>query len=914
MELKNLPAAALIVLFIFFPLSDTIRGLFFCFQSGENLMKRFLLPLSVIFCGIALLYQSSVLAEETSETPLFPFVISATAPDNAVNASHWFVKPSGRDGIIRVKDGQFHNDKERVLFWGTNLCFDACFPSREDAELTAARIARMGFNIVRIHHIDARDIWGESGSKKAKNHIDIDPAQLDKLDYLIAQFKKNGIYVNLNLHISRQFDERDGFTGKEERPKYDKGLDNFYRPFIDLQKKYAKDYLTHINPYTKNAYINEPAVAMIEINNENSIVRQWVSGGDLEKMPEPYYSAYRKIWNEFLTKKYKNTAALKKAWNCREYPPGAELLQNSNNNFWRMNNGKSKTDMKLSGETIALNVETEGNEAWLPQLNGSTFAVEKDKIYTVSFSIKSSTKDSGKQSGKKNTDKQNVSVSVAMSGSPWTNLGLSKKIETGSEPQTFTYQFIASQDAANARFTFGGFPKGEYEITGLSLKSGGVIGLKKDETLENGTVPVIARNAATFSKEAVDDFCEFIFATERNYWNEMYHYVKDELKSQMPVSGTQLHYGSTMAQAALDYCDIHAYWNHPVFPGKPWDGQNWYISSRALVNYPDTGNLTHLATRRVDGKPYTVSEYDHPFPNQYAAEGLPMLAAFGRFQNWDGVFHFTYGNSGSAGIDKLTGYFNINSNTVQLVHNPACYAIFCGGGASEGKSLQTAPWNDEIEMSVFKKDLNTTNFNFKGTGLDNRISLLQPTALKITPNQNSVSAPEIPAEQKVFQSNTKELLWDVRKEGKGFFVFDTPKAKIFTGFADNGSKLSIGDVDVVFGKTKLGWCTLSLISLDGKEINKSGRVLLAITGDMQNTNMNLQHLDGNKITLSNKWGDAPMLCEGIPAALTFNKAAGKVRCYPLDESGLRRNEIPVADKTVKLSPEYKTVWYEAAVE
>ena len=52
--------------------------------------------------------------------------------------------------------------------------------------------------------------------------------------------------------------------------------------------------------------------------------------------------------------------------------------------------------------------------------------------------------------------------------------------------------------------------------------------------------------------------------------------------------------------------------------------------------------IQDLASQRVLGKPYTVSEYNHPFPNQYGAEGQPMLCAYGRLQGWDGVFQYTY--------------------------------------------------------------------------------------------------------------------------------------------------------------------------------------------------------------------------------------------------------------------------------
>ena len=42
------------------------------------------------------------------------------------------------------------------------------------------------------------------------------------------------------------------------------------------------------------------------------------------------------------------------------------------------------------------------------------------------------------------------------------------------------------------------------------------------------------------------------------------------------------------------------------------------------------------------GKPYTISEVNHPNPNEYASETIPILAAYGAFQDWDGIFVYTF--------------------------------------------------------------------------------------------------------------------------------------------------------------------------------------------------------------------------------------------------------------------------------
>ena len=74
-------------------------------------------------------------------------------------------------------------------------------------------------NCVRLHFMDT---WYKNFMDERKQGILADdaetqrklsPEQLDKLDYLIAALKKHGIYVNMNLHVGRTLDERDGLPG-----------------------------------------------------------------------------------------------------------------------------------------------------------------------------------------------------------------------------------------------------------------------------------------------------------------------------------------------------------------------------------------------------------------------------------------------------------------------------------------------------------------------------------------------------------------------------------------------------------------------------------------------------------------------------------------------------------------------------
>ena len=142
------------------------------------------------------------------EEGLFPFVVSYDTPVNATNVSAWLDRPAGVHGFIRAEDGHLRNDAGPVRFWATNICFEGCFPTHQQAERLAARL---GVNCVRMHHMDNFSIWGDSPNK-----LTIDPRKLERLDYLIDQLEKRGVYTNLNLHVSRWLGEEEGFPGRSQ--------------------------------------------------------------------------------------------------------------------------------------------------------------------------------------------------------------------------------------------------------------------------------------------------------------------------------------------------------------------------------------------------------------------------------------------------------------------------------------------------------------------------------------------------------------------------------------------------------------------------------------------------------------------------------------------------------------------------
>ena len=846
--------------------------------------------------------------EETAALgKLFPFVLSYEPTDSITNISEWLDRPAGKHGFIRAENGHFVTDAGRIRLWATNLCFEACFPTKEEAERLARRLASLGINCVRMHHMDNRHIWG-----KSPNKLTIDPEMLDKLDYLIYQLKLHGIYTNLNLHVSREFGPAEGFPAVEGLPNYDKGIDNFEPRMIEYQKKYARDLLTHVNPYTGTAYINEPAIAMVEINNENAAFDEYRKGA-FDHLPEPYASQLRKLWNAWLKKKYGSDNALRKAWNAQRQPLGDEILKNRDFsgqwekvwNLQRDNLSEVVAEVIPNGfqgkPALRLRVIRNGQETWIPQLSQGGFSVQKGQVYTLRFWLKA--------------DKPGrIDVNCMMNHDPWQRLGLSADVQTSAEWKEYRLSFVADRDDPNARITFSQLRPGTYELADVSLRPGGVIGLEEGQSLADQTVPIVPARGPQMTAAARADFADFLWELERDYWWGMYRFLKEELKLKPLVAGTQLSYSPVHIQAGLDYIDSHAYWQHPVFPGRPWDPENWYVRNLALVNQPG-GTLSGLASRRVEGLPFTVSEYNHPAPNEYAAEGFPMIAAFGAFQDWDGIFSFTYSHSRDYEPRKITGFFDIKSEVTKLVHMPACVAMFYRGDVQPATQAVVVGMTREKEQSILHETVNPWALTAARLGIPANLSLLHRVAMALKEPSDSVPPPTLSAEQKVFLSDTQQICWDVSQPGAGVFLVNSPKTKLVTGFPA-GRTFNLNGIQIQIGETELGWATVSLTVIKGDGFDRPGRILLAATGKAQNTGWDFRK-EGDRVTVGRRWGDEPILCEGVPARIVLPVSSSRVKVYALDEVGRRRDAVTVSgddQAVVEIGPQYRTLWYEIEIQ
>ena len=259
--------------------------------------------LRVAVVGIALCFvatASSARAGQPAGSAWFP--LKAVADDfgpSILDCSHWVEAPTGKHGFVTVKGESFaFADGTPARFWGAQIGrFDG-----KQLDYILRRMRRQGINIVRMHGLDF-------SRRDGKDSSDYDPDSFDRLDQLLARLGENGIYIILDLHypLTHRFKVGDQIPGLPQ------GGPAPYTQFFNekvasIMHRRMADFFTHLNPYTKKRYCDDPTIAMVEILNEDSLF--W---GEVQP---PFRAELEAKFSVWLRKRYGDDAGLKKAWSA----------------------------------------------------------------------------------------------------------------------------------------------------------------------------------------------------------------------------------------------------------------------------------------------------------------------------------------------------------------------------------------------------------------------------------------------------------------------------------------------------------------------------------------------------------------------------------------------------------------------
>ncbi len=713
--------------------------------------------LQIVYAAIALAFLPVLRGLLHATDATVPFAIDwDKAAESAVDLSSFLDAPAGKDGFIRVeKDHLVRPDGKRFRIWGVNLTGPNCFPAKEDAPLIAADLARYGVNCVRFHHMDSRRAGFFDPARDDTRRLD--PEKLDRLDFFVAELKKRGIYTNLNLNVSRQYKKGDGVRDYHLLG-YGKGATYFNERLIELQHEYARQLLTHRNPYTGSDYCNEPAVLCVEMVNENSLVEAWISG-------------------------------------------------------------------RLAGKD-----DPKGDASWGP-----------------------------------------LPVSYANELTEQYNAWLAKNIAP--------------------------------DVLARIRESAGV---KEGQPVPrlNGRAEMAKASRERFFAEA-----RFIMEKEQLFFDGMKKLLREELGVKSLLVGSSDHndsisgYPHILANMTFDIIDGHGYWEHPRTRPSFW------LKNTAMVNDPFDCTVIQFARTPVVGRPFTISEVNHPFPNEYACEGIPILTAYTLFHDWDGIYWFTFGAPREAArTQQGLATFDFSNDPVKLSQLAVCGLMFHRQDLAAAKRMIVRAYTPDDLIESIRMPQAERPFFTKGFS---RTTPLQYAVRLSFGGQSTLPFPEHTSGP-VIRADSGQIAWYNDEQKKGLVTVDSAKTQVLVGFVKH-RRISVthlaAEVDNDF-------CALVLTSLDGKPIAQSSQLVLSAGAKVANSGMTWSD---DRHTLP-EWGKWPPIIEPVTGAVILRglEGAKSVTVQPLAAEGRPLGETRAAGRSganwripVGNPP---TVWYAVRVD
>jgi hypothetical protein len=236
------------------------------------------------------------------------------SPESVIDMSRVVPAPAGQFGPLKAvgKDLKFEKAGAPVKLWGVGANVDPGKYSREQLTQRAKYLRKFGVNVVRQHAVfDELHTRGK-----------IDPKKLEEYDWWFAELKKNGIYTDWSVFYHYKIGPDAGYDpALYAELEGDAQLKDTYGYIMvspklwEIRTKTLVALLEHKNPYTGLRYADDPALAIVEMQNEDSVFfwnpLGWIAEG--KKAPQHSKQLARRF-AEWVKAKYKTEAALKTAW------------------------------------------------------------------------------------------------------------------------------------------------------------------------------------------------------------------------------------------------------------------------------------------------------------------------------------------------------------------------------------------------------------------------------------------------------------------------------------------------------------------------------------------------------------------------------------------------------------------------
>jgi hypothetical protein len=246
----------------------------------------------------------------------------------------WQEKPAGKHGFLQMEDDRLQfADGTPVKFWGVNPL--KVNQKVDEAYLadSAAALEHLGVNLVRFHAFAKPNVPNEWAHmlkiQDVNDGMKFNDRHLALLDYGFARMKDHGVYSGWSVFygwIPTQADEQRVINWGELQTMIRQGFPargSFYEatgvlPDIqDLMIQFHVKLLNHVNPHTGRRYADDPALAYIELQNEENVFLAARNYDNLLKNAPTYRTMFYQRFANWLRTKYPDQESLRQAWGNR---------------------------------------------------------------------------------------------------------------------------------------------------------------------------------------------------------------------------------------------------------------------------------------------------------------------------------------------------------------------------------------------------------------------------------------------------------------------------------------------------------------------------------------------------------------------------------------------------------------------
>jgi len=424
----------------------------------------------------------------------------------------------------------------------------------------------------------------------------------------------------------------------------------------------------------------------------------------------------------------------------------------------------------------------------------------------------------------------------------------------------------------------------------------------------------------------------FLLETQRRFYRETYAYLRRlgfkgliTCSNWTTASPEVLGPLEKLTYTEGDFMDRHGYFDcSPKGEFSEWsirDGQTYLDRSALRFDPPESGKPRLFAHPAMDphyaGLPSMISETTWTRPNRFRSEAPLFLASYGALQDSDAIVHFAF--DGARWEVKPNFWMQpwTLCSPAMLGQFPAAALIYRQGLVAPGDVLADLSLRVEdllaLKGTPLPQDAALDELRMKDVPLappgGRRPGLIDPlihfagrTRVRFADGPSRVAdlRPFVDRAGQKVRSTHGQLRLDY---GRGALVIDAPAAQGASGNLAALGTVRTADLTI---SSSMDLGHVVAVSLDGRPLEKSGRILLQVMSEEQNTGFATEAAERGRRRIRSIGRD-PWQVRAMEGVVRFRRAdASRLRVTALDHGGRPAGDAGTAAE-IRLRP--ATLYY-----